>query len=151
MLIGEMTAYEQTLKKVISGLLPGYINQGISAHLMALNFTPDVANDTALSDVSTAEITGPDYSPKPLTGLSVIAASGAVSIASDSILFGDPISLPSFRYLLFATGLPGASESSKQLVAYCDLAPSGGGVREVVRGSLVFNQGTSGWLSFSQP
>lgn len=149
MLIVEMVVFRQTLKNVISAAMPGYINDGLSAHLMSPSFVPDAGNQQSWADVLGFEVFGKDYRAEPLTGLRVVAEGSKVSIQSDAILFGDPITIAPFRYLLFATGLPGAAAGSKKLVAYGDLA-AGGGAREVVRGSLVFSHGTHGWLSFSQ-
>lgn len=150
MLIGEMITFEHTLREVLAGVMPGYINSGLSAHLMSHGDAPDVSVQQSLADIAGSEITGQDYGAVSLTGLSVDVGDGKVSIKSDAILFGDPITMPPFRYLLLASGLPGAAASSKKLVAYCDLATNGG-VREVIRGSLVFSHGVDGWLSFSPP
>lgn len=149
MLVGNMAIFEQTLKNVLEGVMPGYISQGMSAHLMTQSFGPLVDSQLSFADIALAEVVGQDYNAKALTGVAVTLANGKIAIISDPIIFGDPITLPLFRYLVFATGLPGAANTSKKLIAYSDLA-MGGGAREVVRGSLVFNHGLEGWLSFSQ-
>ncbi len=149
MLVGKMTIFEKTLNNILDGTMQGYISQGLSAHLMVSTFVPLVETQYTFVDISSAEVTGQDYLAKSMTGIAVTVSNGNIAISSDPIVFGNPITLPLFRYLVLASGLPGASAATKKLVAYADLA-TGGGAREVVRGALVFNHGADGWFAFSQ-
>ncbi len=148
MLVGPMTIFEQTLKNMLGGFAPGYISQGLSAHLMTQAFTPLAATQNSFADIASAEVTGQDYAAKSLTGESLSLNAATIALVSDPIIFGEPITLPLFRYLVLATGLPGAAAGTKHLVAYADLVV-GGGAREVVRGSLTFNHDEGGWFSFT--
>jgi len=148
MLVGPMTLFEKTTKDILEGLVPGYVSQGLSAHLMTQAYTPMAATQKSLADIAPCEVAGQGYAAKPLTGVAVSLGAAKVSLVSDPIIFGAPITLPLFRYLVLATGLPGVGGSTKYLVAYADLLV-GGGAREVVRGSLTFNHDEDGWLSFA--
>ena len=149
MVVGKMTIFEKTLNDILDGTMQGYLSHGFSAHLLAPAYVPVADTQYSFADISSFEVVGQDYLAKSVTGTAITANNGNVAVGSDPIVFGNPITLPLFRYFVLATGLPGASAATKKLVAYADLTV-GGGAREVVRGALVFNHGPDGWFAFSQ-
>lgn len=138
--------YQQAMRAVLSGALPGFGGVGLSAHLMKPAFVPDQIGQETFADIIAYEITGSDYSPRSVNGIAVTAESGSWSLETDTIIFGDPVTVPPFRFLVMAYGPVAAPSSSKQLLLCTDLAPSGGAL-EASDGALKVEMPSTGWLT----
>lgn len=138
--------YAHVVQNILMGALSGPGNQELSAHLMMPGFVPDQLAQKTFSDVAVHELLGRDYKAKRILGAAVSFDSGVWSFTSDALIFGDPVTVSPFRFLVMAYGLPGASAASKTLLACSDLAPSGGAL-EAVAGSLVISPPSGGWFS----
>ncbi len=142
--------YHQTLRSFLSGEFEAPAVSAMSAHLLVPTFVPNTALSATVATVAGFELAGSDYQPRALTGHAVLGAGDVWSFTSDPILFGDPVTLPHFRYVVLAGGHVNAPASSKPLLAYLDLG-SNGTAREVVKGSLVIRPDAGGWFSITQP
>lgn len=150
MLVQPMLCYSGFLKALLEGSMPPLVSGDVSAHIFEVSYEPDLSGYAYMDGIKTHEIACSDYSPQQVTGRrvtpSVLPATGWI-FASDTISFGDPITLPIFRYLVLASGLPRQDYATKRLVAFADLAPDG--AREVINSKLEFLPGTDGWLAIS--
>jgi hypothetical protein len=144
------TLYHQTLRSFLSGEFQAPAVSKISAHLLVSTFEPDPTAPATLATVKAHELSSADYRPQAIAGQSIIKGDGVWSLTSDPILFGDPISLPLFRFAVLAYGHVNASAGSKPLLAYLDLSPDGN-VREVVKGAFAIHPNSAGWFSITQP
>ncbi|WP_262694477.1 hypothetical protein [Kordiimonas aquimaris] len=140
--------YQQAMRAVLLGALPGFGGAGLSAHLMTPAFVPDQIGQETFADIASHEITGFDYSPRPVNGIAVIADNGSWSLATDAIIFGDPVTVPPFRFLVMAYGSVAAPASSKQLLICVDLNPSGNAL-EAINGVLKIETPPAGWLTIT--
>lgn len=149
MTVGNLVIYDNALTGIFNGTLPALPAASLSAHLLSAGYAPDTVLHSSFNDVAAFEVQGHGFEAKSLTGVHVVTGAGQVSVHSDPIIFGDPISVPPFRYLLIAYGLPGAAADNKALFGFADLS-TGGGALETVRGSLHFSHGDGGWFGVSQ-
>lgn len=125
----------------------------MSAHLLVPTFVPDTALSATVATVVDFELASSDYQPQSITGQSVFGAGDVWSFTSDPILFGDPVTLPPFRYLVLARGHVNAAASAKPLLACLDLGldlGASGTAREVVKGAFVIRPDAAGWFSITQ-
>ncbi len=149
MAVSTLTIYDGALAGIMDGSLPGFSNASLSAHLLNASYAPDKTLHQTVEDVAAFEVVSSGYSAAALTGVRTVVQPGRVSLQTDPVLFGDPVSVPPFRYLLFAYGHPNAPAGEKALLGYSDLSAEGGAL-EVVRGSLVFTPDETGWITLSQ-
>lgn len=150
MQVHALTPYVSALGGLLRGTFPVLETSDISAHLLGPSYIANAETDTVLADIKTYEIKCADYQPVRVQGKQFepsATESARWIFTSDPLSFGGPITLPIFRFLVLATGLPNQSAANKKLLAFADLAPSG--AREVVRGELQFSAGEDGWLSLS--
>lgn len=144
-----MKLYEQSLVGLFLGALKGYGASDLSAHILGPSYVPDLSAHATLDQVAVHEVAAADYAPQAVSGVTVTPVAGTVIISADPIVFGDPVTIPPFRYLLLAYGLPTVEAARKSLVGYADLSPNGG-AREAVDGAVVMTFGSNGWISLTQ-
>lgn len=150
MQVQPMQCYHIFLKGLLDGTMPSLVSGDVSAHLFAVTYVPDLDVNMSLDDIKAHELSCVDYSPQSVRGCHVearLAPNEGWFFSSDTLSFGDPITLPIFRYLVLASGLPRQNYEKKKLIAVADLAP--GGAREVVNGKFEFLPSTDGWLAIS--
>ena len=140
--------YEKTMQSVLSGLLPEPAACSLSAHLMVPAFIPNQTTQETFADIAAHEMSWRDYSARAVTGAAIMVNNGVWSLTSDPIIFGDPVTVPPFRFMVMAYGAPAAPPATKQLLLCADLV-SGGGALEATRGALKIEPPTAGWFAIS--
>lgn len=144
-----MTVFGPALTQILNGILPSIPVANFSAHLLSPTTQFDATVITSLADLTGFQIG--DQAPYAISvsGCRIEAdANGAPAFHTDTIVFGDPITTPPFRYVALAFGLLGVQASNKPLLGYLDLAPSSGAV-EVVNGPLSIAPPSEGWFKIS--
>ena len=145
MLTGPLSLFDNALNRLVAGSFPALQSSPMSAVLLAPSYTPNITVDSRFADVSAYELLSAIGLRLQLTGVSV---SGA-SFFSDDLVFGDPVTLGPVRYLVFVEGRPAAINPDSLLLAYADLAPSGG-MLEAQRGRFSVAAPTPGWFQLTR-
>lgn len=140
--------YTKTLRSILLGAIASPGESTISAHLMAPSFVTDHINDQTFADVIEHELSAAGYVPRIVTGVQIQTSGTTCLFTSDPIVFGDPVTVPPFRYLVIAYGAPASAPHKKQLLTAHDLAP-GGGALESTNAALKISPPALGWFNIS--
>ena len=112
------TAYASGLLSLVDGTVD-FETDGVYAVLLN-GYTFSVAHN-AYSDVSTDELTDTDYDPVALTGKSVALVGNDVLYDSDTISFGDPVSIGPADGIALIVGSAASPDAADQLLFYAPL------------------------------
>lgn len=144
-----MNLFKSAAKGLFNSSMPGLLTADLSAHLFGPAASPLAGQHQTLADLHPYEVTATGMEPPAITGAQMLDdVDGEVRFTSDPVIFGAPVSVSPFRYLVLAYGLPNQAPALKPLLAYADLS-AGGGALEVVRQPLVFESAADGWFRLS--
>jgi hypothetical protein len=115
---GNFTLYDNAKLLLLNGGL-NMASDTLAAVLLTSDYTPSAAHST-WADVSADECADADYAEKAVSGESVTAASGTVTVDTDDISFGSNVTITA-KYLVLVKGTAGSLATDAVLVGYCDL------------------------------
>jgi hypothetical protein len=142
---GSLLVYDAALDALLKGTLPPFVSSPISAVLLSPSYVPNLAAHANFSDISASELSSSDTARLQLTGANVVAA----AFRSDTLIFGDPVTLGPVRYMAFVLGLPKSLQPSSPLLGVADLSPTGGAL-EAQRGRFEVSVPPGGWFSLAR-
>ncbi|MFC3051649.1 hypothetical protein [Kordiimonas pumila] len=144
-----ITLYDSALKVLLAGTMPALESARLAALLLRPSHTPSTASHAEFADILADEITGGTYARSAVTGLSVSLVDGAVRFTTDSIIFGNPVTVGPVRYLVLVFGSPKALVADSLLFGIADLAPVGGAL-EAQNSGFTITPPASGWFTLTQ-
>jgi len=144
---GPITLYDSALYGMLACTQPGLVSP-ITAVLLSAAHVPDMAEHTQFSHIKAEEIAGYDYARKQVTGQALSLVDGSVRFTSDTIQFGNPVTIGPVKYLALVFGSAGTLADSSVLLGLADLAPSSGAV-ESQNSGFAITPPAEGWFSLS--
>lgn len=141
---GSMRVYDSALNSLLAGTLPQLETASITALLLGVSHSVNLAEHACLADIEAEEITGFDYARKRVTGGRVEAGLGGSSFTSDIIHFGNPVTLGPARYMAFVFGRPGGLTAESPLLGIAELAE--GSAVEAQRSGFAVHPPLEGWF-----
>ena len=141
---GSMLMYDAALYGLLKCNLPNLETAPITAVLLSAAHIADLASHSVFADITQSEITGFDYARRLVTGGRIVANIGGPSFHSDTIQFGNPVTLGPAKYMAFIFGMPVGLKANSQLLGIASLAESG--VVEAQRSNFALSPPASGWF-----
>ena len=145
MAAGPLLVYNKALNGLLDGSLPSLTTSPLSAVLLSPSHSVDLGAHETLADITADEITNADYARVEVTGERVEYDASGPCFHSDSINFGDPVTLGPARYVVLVCGAPGGLEADSPLLGIADL--TSGGAVEAQRSKFMVSPPTEGWFS----
>lgn len=146
---GPLSVYDSALSGMLSQSLPSLVSSPVSAVLLNPGHEVDLAAHSRFSDVEAFEIDMAEYRRQPVTGARVIPGVGGASFHTDTIHFGDPVTIGPVAYLVIAYGAVPRLSNDSPLLGIAELSVEGGAV-EAQRSSFSVSAPASGWFEFSR-
>lgn len=145
---GPLLLYDQALEGLLSGALPSLETAPLTACLLAPNHQLNLSGHSQFLDVVDDEVPGRDYERVAITGQYIDRSGTVPSFHTDSVNFGNPVTLGPVRYMVFVCGSKGNLNVSSPLLGVLEL--SVGGVVEAQRSSFEISQPAEGWVRLSR-
>ena len=145
---GPLLLYDTVLKGLLTCETPSLLETPITACLLKTSHVADLSAHTRFSDIEADELTARDYKRTVLTGRQVLQNTGIPSFTSDTVVFGDPVTIGPVRYMAFVFGAPYGLKASSPLLGIAEL--STGGAVEAQRSAFSVASPESGWFSLAR-
>ncbi|MBL4837965.1 MAG: hypothetical protein JKY34_10350 [Kordiimonadaceae bacterium] len=148
MAAGPLLVYNRALNGLFDGSLPSLTTTPLSAVLLSPSHGVDLAAHETLADITADEIENPDYAPAEVTGERVEVDASGPCFHSDTINFGDPVTLGPARYVVLVCGAPGGLEANSLLLGIAEL--TSGGAVEAQRSKFTVSPPAEGWFRLAR-
>lgn len=145
---GPITLYDSALYGMLACTQPGLVSP-ITAILLSAAHVSNMVAHSQFSHIKADEILGYDYARKQVTGQGLSLVDSSVRFTSDTIQFGNPVTIGPVKYLALVFGNKDTLADSSLLLGIADLAPSGGAVESQNSGFAIMPP-VEGWFSLSQ-
>ena len=151
MSVGPFNVYSEALEALIRAELGDLTSQTMSAVLLSAAHTPDLEAHATFADVSADEIVGGDYARQMLSGLALADTTGGGQWDSADVSFGNPVTIPACKYLVFVVGAPGALAGTSKLLGIVDLdTASGAATVFSINAEFTVQAPVGGWFSLTR-
>lgn len=150
MAMGAMNVYDAALVALLEGGVGNLESVDIAAALLDSGHTVDLDTHDTWSDVSGDEIsTAGDYDSVALSTKAVDEITGGVKFSTANVSFGDPVTIPDHKYLVFVLGTAGSLTGTDKLLAIADVR-SEGGTNHTNSSELVYQPNANGWFTITR-
>lgn len=149
MITGPLQLYDKSLVALLDGSRKLLDEAKLTALLLKTSYVPDLTVHSTLADISAFEVSGDDYQRRSVTGGAIQASPGAAAFTSDTISWGDPVTLPPAKYLAICYGALGTLALDSPLLGVMDLAQGAPSI-EAVRSSFRVTPPATGWFTLSR-
>ncbi|MBL4791006.1 MAG: hypothetical protein JKY60_18815 [Kordiimonadaceae bacterium] len=145
MITGSLNLYDSALAGLLSGRCSSLANTSVTAVLLSPGYAPDFAAHSSFADIVQAELKGAAALRHLLTGTRINGA----AFLSDSLLFGDPVTVGPVRYVAMVMGTPKGLGTESALLGFLDVAPEGAAL-EAQRARFEIIAPAEGWFRLSR-
>lgn len=147
--VGVMNIYTKAMESLLQGALGNLATDAVAAVLVGTGYTPNLATDTTWANVSVHELTDTDYAQQALTTVALTGVTDGYKFTSDTISYGDPVTILDAKYLVFVMGAATSLASTDKLLAVMDLRTEGGTVGAFNDNFSIVTP-TNGWFTVTR-
>lgn len=145
---GPMHVYDSALEALLASRSPSLATSPLTAVLLNPRHTVDLTSHRVFADIAGDEISDTDYKRRTLTGTRVQLETGGPVFLSDSVSFGNPVTLGPVGYMALVFGRAAGLKSDSALLGISEL--SIGGAVEAQRNVFRVSPPLDGWFQLSR-
>ena len=151
MAVGTFQIYSEALEGLFLSTMGSLQSGPVTAVLLGAGYSPNLETHDTWSDVSTFEITGTDYAPVAVSGLSVTDKVGGAGFTSSDVTFTTTGSISDAKYFLLVMGNAASLSAGDRLVGLVDLDTSSASATvSSVNGEFTVQTPAGGWFDITR-